>query len=320
MSALSRARQQFQGKFLNYISRRRGPLKPPLELGYRQIFIIPSRFGAGFAILLLVMTVAGLNYNNNLALILSYLLLAIFLSVSNLAYRNLRGIKISAAVAAPVFAGKTAVFNISVGSSKGQRLALECWQDGCCDQLSITPDKPGAFILHKKAAQRGRLSLGPWKLQSAWPFGFYRAWSWIIPEDTCLVYPRPAAKPPPLPLSGNNGRYASQQQSGDDELHGLRDYRAGDPLNRIAWRSSARADRLITRESEQQHAGEVKLDWHSLPAVGTELRLSILCAWLLDAEKQKLDWSMQIPGKEPVSGCGPSQLQLALRHLALFNE
>jgi len=320
MIAVKQLRQQFQARFLDYISRRRGPLHPPLQLGYRQIFILPSRFGAGFAVLLLVMTVAGLNYNNNLALILSYLLLAIFLLVSNLAYRNLRGIEISPAIAEPVFAGQTAEFFISLRSNVGQRFALECWQDECCDQISLLPGKQERLLILKHAPQRGRLPHGPWKLQSAWPFGFYRAWSWIIPVDTCLVYPAPADNPPPLPWSGNAGMLSSLPQAGDDELHGLRDYQAGDPLNRIAWRSSARADRLITRESEQHQAGELILGWDLLPAMETEMRLSILCAWMLEAENREFEWSLQLPGEDLASGSGREHLQGALRYLALFSE
>ncbi|MBE9548973.1 MAG: DUF58 domain-containing protein [Proteobacteria bacterium] len=313
-------RQKSQARFLDYISRRRGPLKPPLQLGYRQIFIIPSRFGAGFAVLLLVMTVAGLNYNNNLALILSYLLLAIFLSVSNLGYRNLRGLNISPAISKPVFAGNFAEFNIPVSSHQGQRFALECWQEECCDQLTAKPGRPASLLIRKKTEKRGRLSLGPWKLQSAWPFGFYRVWSWIVPDDTCLVYPAPVENPPPLPWSGSSVGLSSLAQAGDDELHGLRDYQAGDPLNRIAWRSSARADRLITRESEQQQSGEIILDWDYLPVAGTELRLSILCAWVLEAEKQKLNWSMRLPGESLTKGSGRGHQQRALSLLALYDE
>ena len=321
MSGINQIRLILFQKFLRHINTRRGPLQPPFELGYRQIFIIPSWFGIGFGILILLMTLAALNYNNNLALILSYLLLAIYLLVSSLGYRNLRGIKLFPAISEGVFAGETATFKIRIESPAMQRFALECWQDECCDQVSINLDKDATLVIRKTTTKRGQLSLGPWKLQSFWPFGFYRVWSWIMPADKCLVYPSPADNPPPLPHAGKLHSLSSKQQRGDDdELNGLREYVGGDPLNRIAWRSSARADHLITRETESQQGDQVVLDWESLDGQSIESRLSILTAWALQAEQLNFEWSLKLPQIELSHGKGPEHLHQALAQLALFNE
>jgi hypothetical protein len=43
-------------------------------IGTRQIYIIPSRYGFGYALLLLLMWIGSINYANNLGLLLTFLL------------------------------------------------------------------------------------------------------------------------------------------------------------------------------------------------------------------------------------------------------
>ncbi len=302
------------------IGERRGPLKPPLRLNYRQIFILPSRFGLGFSFMTMVMTMAALNFNNNLALILSYLLLSILLFTSVLAYKNLAGVEIKPAITAAVFAGETAIFSISIKVAKNRRWVLQCWQQTQQSQVNLTPGTQAQLLIRKQANTRGRLPLGRWKLQSTWPYGFFRAWSWILPADYCVVYPTPAPAPPVLPFAGLQGQQLEPAQSGDDELQGLHEYQHGEPLNRIAWRSSARADKLISRESEQTLGGEVSLNWDAITTSSLEEKLSILCAWALQSESMGLKWGLKIPGFELKPDTGKAHLHQALRQLALFGD
>ncbi len=307
-------------KFIQRIGKRRGPLTPPIQLNYRQIFILPSRFGLGFSVLVFVMTIAALNFNNNLALLLSYLLLALILFSSILAYKNLADIQINKATAEAVFVGETAVFSIPINVDNGFRPVLECWQQTLQSQCNLSPHTSTHLVIRKPALQRGRLELGAWKLQTIWPYGYFRAWSWILPTDYCLVYPAPASQTPALPFTGAQGQQFQTALSGDDELHGLHEYQAGEPLNRIAWRSSARADKLISRESERSQGGEINLNWDLLESAETEQRLSILCAWALQAEKSGLRWSMELPGFQLKTSSGQAHLHQALRQLAIFGK
>jgi len=80
MSTLARAQERMSIKdsISNRIKQRvrtkRGPLTPPFELAYRHIFVLPTKFGLGFGFMLLFMALGGLNFNNNMALILVFLL------------------------------------------------------------------------------------------------------------------------------------------------------------------------------------------------------------------------------------------------------
>ena len=54
--------------------RRHGEDRLPVGLNARRVYILPTRAGMAFSLLLFVMLVAGLNYGNNVALMLTFLL------------------------------------------------------------------------------------------------------------------------------------------------------------------------------------------------------------------------------------------------------
>ena len=59
---------------------RRIPPASRLTLGYRNLFILPSRLGYQYLLLLGALFVLGTNYQNNLVLALAYLLLSLFIT------------------------------------------------------------------------------------------------------------------------------------------------------------------------------------------------------------------------------------------------
>src|SRR3546814_1648371 len=95
-------------------------------------------------------------------------------------------------------------------------------------------------------------------------------------SDVCssdLVYPRPEASPPSLPSAAGLGSAQAHRGRGD-ELHHLRDYRSGDPMRDVAWKSSARAGQLLVREYEQPIANELCLAWPDTHGLAHEARIS----------------------------------------------
>ena len=59
---------------LEALARPRGPEPLPVAFDRRRIYVLPTAFGAFFALLLAVMLLGALNYNNNPALLLALLL------------------------------------------------------------------------------------------------------------------------------------------------------------------------------------------------------------------------------------------------------
>ena len=101
---------------------------------------------------------------------------------------------------------------------------------------------------------RGRFEIGPMTVRVADPFGLVelgRAFQTTVP---LTVTPRTVALPT-IPLtgawtgSGDNRPRAFATGSAEDVT--VRDYRRGDDLRRVHWRSSARTGELMVRREEQ---------------------------------------------------------------------
>jgi uncharacterized protein (DUF58 family) len=128
-------------------------------------------------------------------------------------------------------------------------------------------DAPEAFILHlpssraaddiKIAAQmtprrRGVLRLSTIELSTTFPFGFIRRTKRIRVPQELIVYPRIGMLNRRLAMeyreSVESGSMTSSRRGGHDEFYGIREYRPGDNIRSVHWRSTARTGQLMMRE------------------------------------------------------------------------
>lgn len=307
---------------LERVRLRRAPSPLPYVLEHRTIFVLPTLFGLGFGVLLLFMVLGGLNFNNNLALLLVFALGVIVQATTLLAYRNLRGLSVRAIRAEPVFAGATAEFTLYLENPEPRlRFALMAGLTGETngDCIDIAAVAEGQVRLKLAAPARGWLTLPAVRLETTYPLGMFRAWSWLFPTARCLVYPRPASPVPTLPVSGA-GESGRARLGEGEQVHGLREYRAGDSLRRVAWRTSARHDTLLTREMETPQELSCRLAWDVLAGQDAEARLSVLTAWVLAADHLGLDYSLEIPGTTIAPGRGAEHRARCLQALALYGR
>jgi uncharacterized protein (DUF58 family) len=185
------------------------------------------------------------------------------------------------------------------------------------DCVDLASHATAQVILEQTTGQRGWLTMDSFRLETRYPLGLFRAWSWFFPRARCLVYPSPAKNPPPLPRSGSGSGSLAQKGHGD-EVHGIRQYRSGDSLKRVAWRASARHDQLYTREMESPRDDSCEINWDLLRGMQTELRLSLLTAWVLMADHRQLSYSLVLPGVKVSAGLGSAHRSRCLEALALF--
>ncbi|QYC40677.1 hypothetical protein Nocox_15310 [Nonomuraea coxensis DSM 45129] len=102
---------------------------------------------------------------------------------------------------------------------------------------------------------RGRYTIGPLSIRIADPFGLVELTRSFTISDTLVVTPHVAALPH-VRLSGEwsgggESRTRSVAAAGDDDV-APREYRQGDDLRRVHWRSTARRGELMVRREEQQ--------------------------------------------------------------------
>lgn len=309
-------------RIIERVRRRKDTPALPYQLEYRNIFILPTGFGTGFALLLVLTGLGGLNFNNNLALLLVFVLGSLAQMTTMLAYRNLAGLEVLAVRAEPVFAGDPLHVNLVLNNPEERdrftlEAALATDTAGACRDLAAGQQLALPLVL--PTVRRGWQPVPPLRLQTRYPLALFRAWTWIFPEARGLVYPRPAQDPPPLPSAGD-GQSGEARKGAGDQVYGLRNYRAGDPLKHIAWRTSARHDQLYTRQMETPQEASCILDYRLLDGLDHEQRLSVLTAWVLMAEHRQLNYALELPGLSLAAATGPAHRAACLEALALFDQ
>jgi uncharacterized protein (DUF58 family) len=154
--------------------------------------------------------------------------------------------------------------------------------------------------------RRGPVGSSRWTIGSSDPLGFFRGQRVCPDAEVALVLPRFASlvgRREPREMEAST---ASPRAGYGNELFGVREYRAGDSLRRIHWRSSARRGELVVREYEPPGLQTLSILVDPAPAsiaVADQIaRLAASEAW--DCIREGGRVAIGGPGLEPV---GPSR-------------
>src|SRR5574341_1965457 len=191
-------------RFANWLYGFAPPERGTVVLVHRRVYIVPARLGWYFAGTLVVLLVGSINYSLSLGFALTFLLAGLGLAGMVHTARNLARIAVTAGRAEPVFAGESAQFRLYLdGRAAFDRPSILCRHGGSGSHLVLDIPAGGVAgaVLAAPAARRGWLPLGRVMLETRYPLGLFRAWSYIEPDARCLVYPRPERSPLP-PYSG----------------------------------------------------------------------------------------------------------------------
>jgi len=268
------------------------------ELTARRIYILPTRYGFLFGILLGTMLAGSINSANNLGYMLTFLLVGLGIVAILHTWHNLLGLRIQPRHSQPVFAGQEACFPILVENQRNSTrpgILLEV-AGKTMSGIDLDSHEAGELSLHLPAPRRGIFKPGQFTISTSYPLGLLRAWSYIELDLSCLVYPKPGAdiqhlNPPSYTPSASGDRGV-----GTDDFAGLRQFRQGDSPRHIDWKAVAKGQGLRTKLFGGDRADQHWLDWDSLPGFDTEQRLSRLCRAVLLACESQDEYGLRLPG------------------------
>jgi uncharacterized protein (DUF58 family) len=298
------------------------PERGTIVLVHRRVYVMPTGLGALFAASLAILLVGAINYALALGFALTFLLAGLALAGMVHTARNLARIGVSTGRVEPVFAGESAQFRLHLDGRAGyDRPAILARHLGSGSQFVIDIPAHGAseVVLAVPAERRGWLPFGRVLLETRFPLGLFRAWSYVEPDARCLVYPKPEWAPLPLPAAEAAAGALRSQAAGNDDFSGLRAYQLSDSPRHVAWKAVARSDDMLTKQFTGEAAAELWLDWDSMPAwLGVEQRLSRLAGWVLAAERGGgSHYGLRIPGAEIAPARGDAHAAACLQALAL---
>ena len=294
----------------------------PVTLTRRRVYIIPSRSGVVFAVLLMAMLIGAINYQNSLAFIFTFLLTGLSVVSMVHTFRNLNGLRFSVGHIQPVFAGEQASFPINVENPRGHsRFAIKLMFAGQSPHTLDLPVNGGQWLdLHHPTIHRGYFPPGRITVYSRFPLGLFHAWAYINIEMRALIFPTPSSERKlPEELLVQSGA-SGDQGKGDDDFSSLRPYHPGDSLRHVHWKALAREQGMLTKQFGGGVSEELWLKWEMLGNQPIEEKLSRLTRWVLEADSRGMAYGLTLPNREITSQRGDIHLRQCLEALALFNR
>lgn len=292
----------------------------------RNIYILPTRYGLLFGLLLLVLLLIAVNYTNNPAFLLTFLLAGVGIVSMLHTWRNLLNLQLSPGNEAALFAGQPLRYEIHV-RNRAQRqrpnIMLKL-HSGNAVESDLPAAATAGYQLYLGDSRRGRRPLPRMQLSSHYPLGLFRAWSYVELPMHALVYPAPGAAMAlggdPAPDNHSRDERRGGAASGADDFVGLRQYQRGDGLKQINWKVYAREQGLQSNLFSSTSSPEYWLEWDALPNLATEQRLSALCRGVLDASEMQHAFGLRLPGVEIRPSRGDAHCRRCLAALALHGE
>ena len=302
--------------------------KKNAQLTARDIYILPTKEGLIFALLVLLLLSAAINFNNSLIFFCTFLLAGIGIISMHMTQQNLLNLQFSSGHIKPVFCGQHLAIPLQVSQHSKKHttdskysIAVQFARQTTQYQVlsDIPADDKVSISLSALSSERGYFELPPLSISTLYPLGLFRAWSNIQLSSDALVYPQPAMSQPHQPFSGDNNEGQGSMGRGFDDFSGFKSYQPGDSLKHIHWKAYAREQGLLSKTFCGGNNQHYWLDWQDLKG-DVDTRLSLLCRYIIDAEQQGDRYGLVLPGKRIAIAQGEAHYHHCLKALALFQK
>lgn len=316
---LSTIRSNMYKRWQGWVNRRT-PAGDRRQFDRRSIFILPTGAGLVFGLLLVVMLLTGINYQNSLIYLLTFLLGALFVAAMHQTHNNLSGLELAVIQAGEGFAGEAIPFRFAL-QAPHEAPAIELMTDASDPVvLSLPAHDRIEGTLQVPSRERGFMRPRRVRVQTRFPFGLLVAWSWLRPATPALVYPRPIMPPraPEGSVEAGDSEAVSVSQ-GQDQVE-LRPWREGDLSARVDWKRYSRNGEMAVADWQGEQGSPQWLDFDVFAGVDHELRLSYLTALVLDRDRAGEPWGLRLPGVTIDPDKGPNHCRQCLRALGAWQR
>ncbi len=304
---------------------RRIPPSSSITLNQANVFIFPTKTGFAFGLFIALLIIGAINYQASLVFGLAFLLGAMFLVTILYTFRNLSGLRLELAGARPGFVGEDIEFSVRVVRPPGRgREGIQLGWPGNISQWAELADTEADVVrLFVKGTRRGWLNPGRLLVETYYPLGLLRAWTWVDLNALALVYPKPMFGELPEFSSGRRDEGVLIDPRGSDDFTDIKAYSQGDPIKHIIWRSYARSDGRDLQVKRFTSYQEPRL-WLRFDETAGEVeeRLSRLTGLALKATRLEREFGLELSGAtvRVQPGVGEAHLESVLRELALYGH
>ncbi|GAA0397648.1 DUF58 domain-containing protein [Cocleimonas flava] len=303
---------------------KRFPETRQMTLDLKRIFVFLTGTSGALLIAIGLLFLMGVNFQSTLIYALSFWLLALIVISIFFTYRNLSGLTLRAVQASPCFAGEKAVFELEVSCPKQQKKSAIFigWKNQDVATVNLHDNHTIHIKLSHSTKHRGRFKPEKLSIFTSYPLGLIKGWSYALLNMNSIVYPAPL-----LQESEDKGDSLDEEADqgmeiprGTTDFSGIRDYQAGDSPRHIHWGAYAKTGKVQTKTFVDYASHDLWLDWDALSISGTEIKLSHLCAKVLQYHQEQQVYGLKIPGRTIQPASGEAHRNTCLTALALFGE
>lgn len=292
------------------------------SIGRRQLYILPTRMGWYFALIMVALFGIAVKFDNQAAFMMLFVLVSMGLVGMLYTHNNVIGLTLNAQAGRAVFLGEHAEFPLIINNDTNKsRHAVWITSGGFQQVLELDAHSEQLVPLKLPTIQRGYLNCDPIIVTSQFPIGVFFCWSKRYDAtQRCIVYPQPLDL---ISMTANNQAGKQENQSaalsGNEDFKGMKQYQQGDRIRDIHWPSVAKTNKLVTIEYESLSPSSINLSWLSLPpSMSVEDKLSQLCFWVMEAEKSGYKYQLEMPNHTLSHDNGNTHYHNCLKTLALW--
>ncbi|MGL5327109.1 MAG: DUF58 domain-containing protein [Aeromonas sp.] len=298
---------------------RRIPPARQITLGTHSLFILPTRMGLLYLLVLLAIYLLGTNYQNNLVLLVAYGLGSLFMAAMWLTHRNLLGLELLGGPLVLGEAGSQLPIRILVQSPRPIPALRFSLNEGTL-WLAQADSLPCTLILPVSGSRRGPLPLDRLRVESRYPLGLFRCWSLLDLQLEGWLAPKPE-------YGALRGKQATDSEGhqgqpapallGDFDT--LRTHQAGETLSRVAWKQLAQGRGLLTKQFHEPQQDGTHLTLQRVAGGDLEQRLAVLAWWCADYGKRGIPFTLTLANQTLGPDSGTAFVQRCLLALARFD-
>lgn len=356
ISTVKRAvKRRFSHRWLSLVTRWLDKRIPPAaqhRLTMNNIFVLPTGFGWAFIAMSLCLFLLGTNYQNNLMVLLSYILLSIMLLTLFYTHQNFARLAVKSMPLAPFHCHQSGTFHLAIVQqdmpdgkrNRSTEIGIKETQNKQCRGSIVAswfghntqyPFVLGAtkngsvnnvtqrLLIPITHGARGVYALPRLTLACDFPLGLYKCWTHLDFSAEVVVYAKPL-KGDVVKITASddfseqNTSNATTSANSSSDFHSLTDYKEGQPLNRVVWKQVAKSGDWVVKEfADPVHRKQLL----SVDAnVETETAISLLTFQVLEQSQHGNHFGLKYQSIDIEPSSGETHRHQCLKALACLRN
>jgi len=240
--------------------------KDKLKLGFKNLYIFPSKFGFYWFFSCIYIFILGTNLNNNFAILISYFLLSIFFINLFLTHFSLHGLILKSIKQDVNFADQFVYYSIKIYSNRDRgKVHLRCISvRNTIYSTKKINSGDNFFKINLGKKIRGEYSPGHIYGYSDYPMSLFNCWFYWIPDEKFLVAPakvKGEVKTSSKRIKSNDMPHMIQFDNfSTTNIKGVRKYVTGEKLSTIDWKKYSKNRKLYSREYENYKPNHIWIE------------------------------------------------------------